>query len=262
MTSKLSFPEPKHPTESPHLLELERDELIRSHLGLVHHLARQMVRSLGGAVELEDLVSYGVVGLISAVDRFEAERGLSFSTFASPRIRGAILDEIRKQDYMPRTLRKKERTLSRTRDLLEHQLNRTPTDQELADCVGIPLTTLWQWEADVEHGRQVRISSGGTEEDSDTASILSVDLIPDENANRIEHTLTREREIEYLRESIMDLKEQERKVLALYYFENLTLGQIAEIIGVSESRISQIRAKTIIKLKESMGKLLPPKEGK
>lgn len=231
-----------------------RQALIESHLGLVHHMARHMARALGGTVELDDLVSFGTIGLIAAVDRFEVERGLSFSTFAAPRIRGAILDEIRKQDHIPRTLRKKERDLARAREALEAKLGRSASAAELGEVLNLPVETVWQWEGDVEQSKLIRIDNdSGDEEESRTS--IGFDMIADDRFGDVEDFLTKEREVELLREAIMNLKEQERVVLSLYYFEELTLSQIASIIEVSESRVSQIRAKSLVKLRESMGSL-------
>lgn len=225
-----------------------RNKLLEIHLGLVHHVARQMSRALSGKVELDDLVSFGITGLMLAVERFEPSRGLSFSTFAAPRIRGAILDELRRQDHVPRTLRKKGRELTSARDMLERTLCRTPSDLEVANHLGISVDVLWQWEADLEQSKQVRLDRTAGDDD-DVNNKVGLELLADDRSDDIEEVLNREQEVELLRDAILALKEQDRVVLSLYYFEELKLNEIAEVLGVSESRVSQIRAKALAALR-------------
>ncbi len=220
-----------------------RNKLLEIHLGLVHHVARQMLRALSGKVELDDLISFGTTGLMLAVERFEPSRGLSFSTFAAPRIRGAILDELRRQDHVPRTLRKKGRELTSARDMLERSLCRPPSELEVANHLGISIDILWQWEADLEQSKQVRLDRPTS--DDDTHNQVGLELLADDRSDDIEEVLNREQEVEMLRDAILALKEQDRVVLSLYYFEELKLNEIAEVLGVSESRVSQIRAKAL-----------------
>lgn len=232
---------------------LTRDAMIEHHIGLVHHIARQIFRSLSGAVDLEDLISYGMTGLITSVDKFDSERGLAFSTMAAPRIRGAILDEIRRADHVPRTLRKKERDLTRAREHLEHTLNRTPTSGEMADALELSMDAFWALEAEVEQAKQIRLDSEAF--DDDTGTSIGLDILADDRYGDIEEQLTKEREVEILRDAILNLKEQEQVVLSLYYYEDLTLKQIAAVLNVSESRVSQIRVRVIEKLRTSLAAL-------
>src|SRR5690606_30638138 len=133
-------------TQSPEL----RDRLLNEHLGLVHHVARQLSKTLSANVDFDELVSCGTIGLMNALDSFEASRGLAFSTFAAPRIRGAILDELRRQDHVPRSIRKKSRDLAGAREALTRRLGHAPDDQLVAEHLQIDIETLWKWKADVE----------------------------------------------------------------------------------------------------------------
>ncbi|MEP6729868.1 MAG: FliA/WhiG family RNA polymerase sigma factor [bacterium] len=231
-----------------------RDRLINEHLSLVYHVAHQLLKTLAAEANLNELVSSGVFGLMAALDTFEPERGLAFSTFAVPRIRGAILDELRRQDQVPRSIRRKGRELSRGREALMRVLGRDPTDRELADHLGVDTPTLWRWEADIEATVQVPLER--TSAEGEDAMPSPTRFLTDNRDEGVDTRLTREEDLVQLRAAILGLKEQERTVLSLYYFEELKLSQIAQILGVSESRISQISAKAISRLRKV---LTPPR---
>lgn len=231
----------------------ERERLLAEHLGLVHHVARQVARGLSTEADFDELVSAGTLGLIAAHEAFEPERGLAFSTFAAPRIRGAILDELRRQDHVPRSVRRKARELAKAREDLGRALGREPSDRELAEHLGVDVQVLWRWEADVEAAATVSLDRRADDEDGDGLSPL--DLIPRETAATVEDELTHEREVELLREAILALREQERVVLTLYYFEELKMHEIATVLGLTESRVSQIRSKALSRLREQLGTL-------
>ena len=230
-----------------------RDELLTKHLRLVHHVARQVMRSTHVDAEFDELVSAGAIGLMKAVERFEPERGLAFSTFAAPRIRGAILDDLRRRDHAPRSIRRKQREISNARQALMTTLDRAPRDDETATALGIDVEKLWQWRRETEQAVQISLdrpldpSSGR----STTPEEILVSSAPDE----IEEHISRKEEMEILKEEILELKEQERIVLSLYYFEELKLHEIATILGVTESRVSQIRSKAIKTLRDRLARL-------
>jgi len=228
-----------------------RDLLVREHLGLVHHVARLMGARLPIEAELDELVSAGTMGLISAISSFDVRRGLSFSTFAVPRIRGAMLDELRRQDHVPRSVRRKTRDLSSARAALARTLGRNPNDVEMSEHLGVPRDTVRRWELDVEGGVQVSLERSQPER---RETPVGADLIDDE-APSIEDLLTREQEVARLQDAIEELKDQERTVLALFYFEELKLGEIAEVMGLSPCRISQIRAAALVRLRARLARL-------
>jgi RNA polymerase sigma factor for flagellar operon FliA len=231
-----------------------RDAMITRHLGLVYHVARALARSGAGcALELDELVSAGTLGLIEALDHFDTSRGLAFSTFAAPRIRGAMLDELRRQDVASRSLRRKSRDLAAASESLAHRLGREATSAELAGSLGIDLPTLWRWRAEEETLRQVPLER--SVEDEDERRPFPLELIATSDDDAIDERLTREREVEQLRDALLELPEQERIVLSLSYLEDLRLHEIAELLGVSESRVSQVRAKALRRLRGKLGSL-------
>jgi RNA polymerase sigma factor FliA len=224
-----------------------REQLISEHLGLVHHVARQLSRSLSVDADFDELVSSGTIGLMNALSSFDPSRGLAFSTFAAPRIRGAILDDLRRQDHVPRSVRRKSRDISGARESLMRVLNREPEDREVADHLGIDMQTYWRWQSETESVVKVSLDRPTTE--SDRRGAAPVDLVSNDDEPGIEDVLNREQEVGVLREAIQELKEQERLVLSLYYYEELKLHEIATIMELTESRVSQIRSKAISKLR-------------
>jgi RNA polymerase sigma factor for flagellar operon FliA len=232
---------------------ITREQMIAEHLGLVHHVARQLSRSLSLDADFDELVSSGTMGLMNALSSFDPGRGLAFSTFAAPRIRGAILDELRRQDHVPRSVRRKTRDLAAARKVLTRKLDRDPVDREVAEHLGIDMTTYWRWQSETESVVQVSLDRPTMEGDVRTSS--PADVIPDNGERGIEELLNLEQEVEHLRDAIMELKDQERLVLSLYYYEELKLHEIATILELTESRVSQIRSKAISKLRLMMAPL-------
>jgi len=231
-----------------------RDALLTEHLGLVHHVARQMSRTLSVKADFDELVSAGTMGLMAALEAFDHTRGLAFSTFAAPRIRGSILDELRRQDHVPRSVRRKARDIHAARETLMRVLGRAPEDPEVAEQLGIDLQTLWRWQGDLENAHHVPLDRTPGERDRDAAPAPSDVLAHEEQHGGIEDKLNREQEVAILRDAIQRLKEQERVVLSLYYFEELKLHEIATVLSLTESRVSQIRSKALGKLR---GELAP-----
>jgi len=228
-----------------------RDALLIENLSLVHHVARQLERSLSNELDHDELVSAGTLGLMAAMGSFDPSRGLAFSTFAVPRIRGAILDELRRQDHVPRSVRRKTRDIQGARSALAARLCRMPADSEVAESLGVDLETLWRWESDVEGAIRVPIDRPVTDHGEAPSSLL--ELLHTDRDLGIDEQIAREQEVVLLRDAIMKLKEQERTVLALYYFEELKLHEIAEILELTESRVSQIRSKALARLRETVG---------
>lgn len=232
--------------------ELERRALLEQHVGLVHHVARKLAAHLSTAADLGDLVSAGAMGLVQAVDSFDRRRGLSFSTYAVPRIRGAILDELRRQDHVPRNVRRRARELSRARDALAATLRRAPTTAELSRHLRVPAEMLRRWELDAEGAAVCSLDQPARR---DERSITLADGVTDDRALSVEDLLTQEREVARLKAAIGALKDQERTVLALNYYEELKLHEIAQVLGLSVCRISQIRTAALQKLRVSLSDL-------
>ena len=230
-----------------------RDRLIAGHLGLVHHVARQISRRLAVDFDFDELVSAGTMGLMNAVDSFDTQRGTAFSTFAAPRIRGAILDELRRQDHVPRSIRRKIRDISAAREALTRADGYAPSDQELAEHLEIDLETLWRWQSEIECSFFVPLDQPLDDDNPRTGTASQ--SVPGTTGEMIENDINHQEEVEALREAIMELKEQERIVLSLYYFEELKLHEIGAIIELTESRVSQIRSRAVAKLRTRIGDL-------
>ena len=230
-----------------------RRAMMLRHLGLVRHLARELIRRSHVEAEFDDLVGAGTIGLINAVDKFDASRGLAFSTFAAPRIRGSMLDDLRRRDHAPRSIRKKQRGISEAREQLTRELNRAPSDEETARRMGIEIEKYWRWKRDTEQAARVSLDRPmGTESGVGTTP---EEILVGSEGSAIEERITQGEELQLLRDEILNLKEQQRIVLSLYYFEELKLHEIASILGVTESRISQIRSQGVSLLRERLGHL-------
>lgn len=245
----------RRPARAGHADPAARDAVLRQHLGLVYHVAQQISRARASDVEIDDLVSAGVLGLIDAVEHFDASRELAFSTFATPRIRGAMLDEMRRLDRVPRSVRRKARQIDGVATTLAGTLGREPSHDELAERLGIDMATLWRWQSERESTHLVSLdrASSGTDGGRGAGERLAGGT-----GEEVDDALTFAQEAERLRDALLDLPEQERTVLSLYYFEELKLNDIARILQVSESRVSQIRSKGIQRLRRSLARLRAP----
>jgi RNA polymerase sigma factor for flagellar operon FliA len=226
-----------------------RDRLVEEHLGLVYHALRQLEGAIPQDTDFEEYVSAGTMGLLSAIDHFDAARGHAFSTFAVPRIRGAILDELRRRGSVSRSARRKARDLTRAREELARELGRSPTDRELAERLEIDVETLWRWETDSVAGMTVPLDAASAGHDGDSPTLHELFALTEPT---IEDELTHEQEVALVREALKQLTEQERTVIALYYYEELKLHEIAKVLGLTESRISQVRTKALGKLRAAV----------
>jgi RNA polymerase sigma factor FliA len=230
--------------------ELTHDEMVMQNLPLVHFVARQLARHLSGHLEMDDLVDAGTIGLINAVTNYDASRGLAFSTFAAPRIRGAILDELRRWDHVPRTLRKRQRDLARAETYAEAKFGRTATDVEVANILGEDVQTVWKWRA--ESNELIHMSLDRPLAGGEDTEITPGDIIAGSTGTEIDDAMTKEEEVEYLKEELARLSDRDQQVLTLYYFEGLKLHEIGEILDLTESRVSQIRTKALKSLRTNM----------
>jgi RNA polymerase sigma factor for flagellar operon FliA len=205
---------------------------------------------LSNEVELDELVSCGTLGLMDALESFDSTRGLAFSTYAVPRIRGAILDELRRQDRVPRTVRRRSRELGHARERLTSDLGRQPSQRELAGQLGVDMDTMWRWQADNEWHRHTSLDEPSFDHgDSHSESREAITAVA---YNGADEDVNHELEVECMKRAIGCLKEQEQVVLSLYYFEELKLHQIAVVLGVTESRVSQVRTKALARLRTAL----------
>ena len=213
-----------------------RNRLVLQYAPLVKYVAGRLRTRMPDSVEQDDLVSDGVLGLMDAIERFEPARGLSFQTFAVPRIRGAIIDGMRAMDFVPRSVRDKLRIVQRAQVTLEERLGRAPEEREVAKEAGIPLQQLR------DLSRQAH-SSHANLDDFDLADELSSAA-----DHRVEQTDTNAS----LMRVVDQLVERDQVVIALYYFEGLTLSEIGQVLGVTESRISQVHRRTTTTLRQRL----------
>jgi RNA polymerase sigma factor for flagellar operon FliA len=225
-----------------------RTQLLDRYLGLVHHSAHELARRISRDVEIDDLIGAGTLGLVQALEGFDPGRGLAFSTYAMPRIRGAMLDELRARDWMPRSIRMRSRQLQGARAQLQHRLGRQPSHEEVAQVLQIDLDTYWRWQEEVD-GRVLLQLDAGSDDGEDRSPRLS-ETIADAMAGDPGDAIDDEETVARLREAFTRLSGRDRLVLTLYYYEQLNLRQIGEVMHVSESRISQIRTRALKRLRE------------
>jgi RNA polymerase sigma factor for flagellar operon FliA len=225
-----------------------RSELLDRYLGLVHHCARDMANRIGHAVEFEDLVGAGTLGLVQALEGFDLSRGLAFSTYAMRRIRGSILDELRARDWRPRSVRAKGRQLAAVVGALQTRFGRAPEPQEVARAMGIDLASYYRMKEDVDGGVMVSLTGASASGGDDALRLEETLADPDAQAGH--QAVGTEDTMRRLREGIANLPPRERTVLSLYYYEELNLKEIAAVLHVTESRVSQIRSQAIRRLRD------------
>lgn len=226
----------------------QRDKLIIEYAPLVKLVAGRMSMYLGYNVEYDDLCGYGVFGLIDAIDKFDYGKNVKFETYASLRIRGAILDQIRKMDWIPRSLRQKQKKIDAAMSKIECEKGRIATDEELAAEIGISVSEFSNWQEQAQIANIISL-----DEYTESGS----DIRMDQNGNaRFEQPETAVEKDELKRkiaEAVDTLTEKERSVVLLYYYEDMTLKEISQVLEVSESRVSQLHTRSMQKLKERLG---------
>jgi RNA polymerase sigma factor FliA len=234
-----------------------RDRLIVHYSPLVKYVAGRVSVGLPQNIEQSDLVSYGIFGLIDAIEKFDTTRQIKFETYAIARIKGAIIDELRSIDWVPRSVRAKARSVERAYAKLENQLLRTPTDAEVARELGISETDLQAIFHQISFVGVVALDemlSSGTGERGESATLG--DTIPDKAEGPVALFESEEMK-QLLAAAINRLGEREKMVLMLYYYEGFTLAQIGEVLGVTESRVCQIHTKAIFQLRSRLSEPLP-----
>lgn len=224
-----------------------RAQLLDRFLGLVHHSAHQLARRISRDVEIDDLIGAGTLGLVQALEGFDAGRGLAFSTYAMPRIRGAMLDELRARDWMPRSVRTRSRQIAAARAKLQQALGRQPSHEEIASSLDIDMPTFWKWQEEVD-GRLV-LQLDGTGHGGEDAPSLA-ETIADASAEEPGGALDDADSLARMRAAFGQLSTRDRLVLTLYYYEELNLREIGEVLHVSESRVSQIRTRALQRLRD------------
>jgi RNA polymerase sigma factor for flagellar operon FliA len=226
-----------------------RERLILHYSPLVKYVAGRVGSGLPRSVDQNDLASYGLFGLIDAIDKFELERGFKFETYAINRIKGAILDELRALDWVPRSVRSRARLIETAVAELEHTLQRAPTDQELAENLEMEVGDLQGALAEIG-----RSGIAALDEFVGNDSSTSVgDMLADPTGVSPETAFQAEETRHGLVDAINRLPQRERLVVTLYYYEGMTLAEIGDVLGVTESRVCQIHAKTMMSLRNRLG---------
>jgi RNA polymerase sigma factor for flagellar operon FliA len=221
-----------------------RDTLVMEYLQNVKFIAYKIASRVPPHVEVDDLINSGIIGLIDAAERFEPGRNIKFSTFADQRIRGEILDSLRDLDWVPRSLRQKKRQIESAFQAIEQETCRAATDEEVAEHLGMSLNELHKT---LDELKGVSLGTFADRETTDGESII--DIIPDPDADD-PHVLLQENEVRsILKDAIAMLPEKERQTVQLYYFDELNMKEIGTILNITESRVSQLHTKAMLRLR-------------
>ncbi len=231
---------------------LAREQLVVAYAPLVKYVAGRMSSGLPAHVEEAELISFGLDGLINAIERFDPDREIKFETYAITRIKGSIIDALRALDWVPRSVRAKAREIERVHSKLEHRLHRTPTDEEIAGELGITVEEFQETLMRISNSTVVALDELWSVSDSSGDQVSLLDTISDPQAADPEEMLDQSELKDRLAAAIAALPEREKLVIALYYYENLTLREIGEVLGVTESRISQLHTKAVLRLKSRL----------
>jgi RNA polymerase sigma factor for flagellar operon FliA len=233
-----------------------RERLILEHLPQVRLIARRIQERLPDSISLDDLVSNGVLGLISAIDNFDPAHNVKLKTYAEYKIRGAILDSLRGLDWAPRQKRRKSKQIEAAIAVAEQRLKGTPTEEEIAAQLGITLEEYHEWLVEIRGLNLASLDYAGNDQGKDLLHYL-----PDTSEN-LPSALLERAELEKLLASSIDLiPEIEQTVLSLYYHEELTLREIAQVVNLHESRISQLKSQAIVRLRSQLAEQWPTTRG-
>jgi len=225
-----------------------RDLLLETHLPLVRMIAERLLQTLPKSIELDDLTSAGVFGLMDAIDGFDITRGIKFKTYCTTRIRGSILDELRSQDWVPRLVRLKAHRLERALRQLEGELGRTPNTHELADAMGLTIEELQQTEAEA-NARAIFSLSEKWDDGDDDKEMEKVEILADKKSDDPLQCIHQKDVLEVI---TRNLTKKERLIIIMYYYEGLTMREIGEIMELTESRVCQIHSNVMARLKSQL----------
>jgi RNA polymerase sigma factor for flagellar operon FliA len=226
-----------------------RERLILTYAPLVKYVAGKLGTGLPAHVEEGDLISYGLLGLIGAIERYELDRDVKFETYAIARIKGSIIDELRSLDWVPRSVRSRAREIERAMVELENRHKRAPTDDEIAAEIGITAQEFQENLTQISRSTVAALDELWTISSASGDTVSLIDTIEDPNADDPSKAMTQTELREALADAIGRLPEREKLVITLYYYEELTLREIGEVLGVTESRVSQLHTKAILRLK-------------
>jgi RNA polymerase sigma factor FliA len=240
----------------------KRDKLTMDHLPLVKYVVGKLMIYLPAHLDQEDLIESGIVGLIEAAERFKENKGVKFKTYAFHRIRGAVLDYLRLQDWVPRSVREKDNLIKEAHNSLEQKLNRSPQPEEIAEALGISCSELDKMLVDINMCSMLYIEDITIGSDGDSR-INANEIIKDNKASEPLSDLELMEEKEVLERAIAELRPKEKLVITLYYYEDMLLREIAEVMNLSESRVSQLHHRALMSIRAKANKSVPqPQEVK
>jgi RNA polymerase sigma factor FliA len=229
-----------------------RERLVVAYSPLVKYVSGRMASGLPAHVDEADLISYGLVGLINAIERFDLEREIKFETYAITRIKGAIIDELRSLDWVPRSVRSRAREIERANAKLEGKLQRAPTDEEMAAELKTTVEDFQDALLQISNSTVAALDELWTVSDSSGDAISLLDTLHDPDAPDPAAVMDQTDLKDRVADAIARLPEREKLVVALYYYENLTLREIGEVLGVTESRVSQLHTKAVLRLRSRL----------
>ncbi len=229
-----------------------KSEIVKKYIPLVKYIASRVIIGKNKYIDYEDLVGYGMVGLMDAINKFDETKGMKFSSYASIRIKGAMIDEIRKNSPISKGAIDKLNRYNEAIEYLQKELNREPSNKEISQRLGISLADMGEVENYINYISIVSLEDLIFSEDDDMPLMSTV---VDEKSPSPEKNLEKKEQLEYLTKAIELLNEKDRTVLSLYYFEELTLKEIGKVLSVSESRVCQLHSRALVHLRKSMQKL-------
>ncbi|WP_162532150.1 sigma-70 family RNA polymerase sigma factor [Candidatus Scalindua japonica] len=237
----------------------KRDKFVMDYLPLVKYVVGKFMIYLPSHIDQEDLFESGILGLIEAAERFDTTKNVKFKTYAFHRIRGAVLDYLRLQDWVPRSVREKDNLIKETYNTLEQELNRTPLSEEIAEAMGISCSELDKMLADINMCSMLYLEdiSFGNDDDS---KVKVNEIIKDNNSSGPLSNLELMEEQEILERAIMELRPKEKLVITLYYYEDMLLREIAQVMNLSESRVSQLHHRALMSIRAKAHKSKPDRE--
>lgn len=226
----------------------KREEIILEYAPLVKLVAGKLAMYLGAHVEYEELTSFGIFGLIDAIDKYDTSKEVKFETYASVRIRGAILDQIRKMDWIPRTIRQKQKKIEAVLQEIEQEGDGKPTNEEVSKRLEISVEEYEIWQSQVKVSNIISL-----DEFVEQGVEISADKYTTKKFEEPEEAMDKVELKKVIMQSLENLTEKEKKVILLYYYEELTLKEISRVLEVTESRISQLHTKALSKMKGTLG---------
>ena len=232
--------------------ERARERLVVAYSPLVKYVAGRMASGLPSHVEEGDLISYGLIGLIGSIERYDLDRDIKFETYAVARIRGAIIDELRSLDWVPRSVRAKARDVEKAHSQLENKLGRAPNEEEMAGKLGVSVDDFRTTLLEIANSSVLALDDLWTVSDPDGGQVSLLDTIRDPNAIDPEDAIDTVELKDRLADAIESLPDRERLVIALYYYEALTLREIGDVLGVTESRVSQLHTKAVLGMRSHL----------